>query len=355
MKKHLPLLAIFVLLTSRIYFFYLKPLPFKEGDRIRITAYIKSEPLRFDTAQYLRIEGVKMYLPLYPEISYGDRVVVEGEVSEGKLQNPKLIEIKESRNLLYSFREQLIKFYKSSLPEPHASLVAGVAIGSKKNVPQGFWDTLKNSGTAHVVVASGMNVTLVGGFLVNAFALILKRKWALIFALIGIWVYAVLCGFDAPIVRAAIMGSIAFSAQELGRLNISLRALMLSAFLMLFIKPSYVEDLGFWLSFLATLSLITFESKIRSKLNIVPEVLKQDLSTTLAAQIGVAPLLLYFFGQLNFLSPIANVLVLWTIVPITLLGIIGGLTGLLVPIAGKLILYLSYPLTTWFISVVNLF
>ena len=244
-------------------------------------------------------------------------------------------------------------FYQRSLPSTHSALVAGVTIGSKASIPTEFWEKLKMSGTVHVVVASGMNVTLVAGFLMGILIFFIPRRRAIPLALIGIWSYAILSGFDAPIIRAAVMGSIAFTAQEIGRLYLAWRALVLSALAMLFIKPEWIIDLGFILSFVATASLMLFEARIRKFLRRVPSIIRQDLSTTLAAQIGVAPILFASFGQFNILSPLVNALILWTIPPITIIGMIGGMLGLIFEPAGRLVLLLSYPMTSWFIFVVK--
>jgi competence protein ComEC len=232
--------------------------------------------------------------------------------------------------------------YQKSLPEPHASLLAGLTLGSKAGLPASFWETLKKTGTAHVVVASGMNVTLVAGFLIGILVILLPRKKAIPLALAGVWTYSLLSGFDAPIVRAAIMGSVTFIAQALGRLQAASRALFLSAALMLIIKPDWITDLGFILSFVATASLMLFERKIASLIRFVPGIFREGLSTSLAAQIGVAPILFATFGQFSLLSPIINALVLWTIAPITIIGGIGGIIGLASITAGKAIIFLSY-------------
>ena len=263
------------------------------------------------------------------------------------------METKESTGVLYKLRQKLVLFYQRALPEPHASLVAGVTIGSKASIPKEFWESLKRSGTAHVVVASGMNVTLVASFLLGLLVLLVPRKRAVPLALSGVWLYALLSGFDAPIIRAGVMGSIALAAQEFGRLNFAWRALVLSAGMMLLIWPTWLTDLGFILSFLATASLLLFEKKIAKLLRKVPSILREDLSTSLAAQIGVAPILFISFGQFNLLSPIINALVLWTIVPITVIGMAAGLVGLIIEPLGKWILYLVYPLTSWFVWIVN--
>lgn len=353
------------ILFVRIYLYYTSQKYFNDGDKLRIKTKVATEPVRYEKFQYLKLEGLKIYLPLYPQITYGDEVVVEGIVNDDKLDKAKLIKTEQSQKFVYKFRQKLLKFYKKSLPEPHSSLIAGVTIGSKASIPNDFWEKLKNSGTAHVVVASGMNITLVAGFLLNFLVIVMKRKKALVFSLIGVWFYAFLSGFDAPIVRAAIMGSIAITSQELGRVSMALRALIISAVIMLLINPGYVEDVGFLLSFFATLGLITFESRIEmfllKKIKVLQgsgtlvSTLRTDFATTLAAQIAVFPILYYYFGRFNILSPLINTAILWTVVPITVIGMLGGLVGIVVPIIGQSILLLTYPLTLWFVGVVNFF
>lgn len=338
---------IFLILLILVRFTATRP-KYREGDKIRISAALLSQPIKYSTSQYLKISGLKIYLPSYPEINYGDKIIVEGEVDDDKLKDPKLIEIKRTNNFLYNLRTRLISFYKSNIPEPHSSLIAGVVVGSKESIPRDFWEKLKNKGVAHVVVASGMNVTLVGGFLLNTFVNLVSRRKALLVSILGIWIYTLISGFDAPLVRAAIMGTIAFSAQEFGRVNFTLRALFLSAILMLIFNPNWLIDLGFILSFAATLSLILFGKKIDRLLHFVPGIFRQDLAVTISAQIGVAPILYFAFGQFNPLSPFINVLVLWTIPLITIIGFIGGIFGLIVPEVGRLILFLAYPMTLWF-------
>ena len=241
------------------------------------------------------------------------------------------------------------------MPIDHAGLISGVTIGSKQGISEGFWEKLKNSGTVHVVVASGMNVTLVASFLINFLILFLPRKRAVFAAISGIWIYSLLSGFDAPIVRAAIMGSLAFGAVALGRLYVAWRALFISAAAMLIIKPDWVTDLGFILSVVATASLMLFERKIYRMMHFVPGIFREGLSTSFAAQIGVAPIIYATFGQFNILSPIANALVLWTIPLMTTIGMVSGLVGVITPSFGRIFLYLTYPLTSWFIFVVELF
>jgi len=328
---------------------------YKNGQTVRITSRVLQEPVRYPFSQIISVAGLTVSLPLFPEITYGDRVVVEGKVERGKLVNGNLKTVIESRNWFYEFRKKIIDFYQKSLPEPSASLISGMVLGSKASIPEKFWEDLKNTGTAHVVVASGMNVSIVAGFLLGLFVLFLPRRRAIPLVLGGIGLYCVLSGLDAPIIRAAIMGTVALLAQEAGRVASAWRALLLSALMMLIVKPLWLTDLGFILSFVATASILIFEVKIRSKLSFVPGVLREGLSVSLAAQIGVAPILFVTFGQFNILSPVINALILWTVPPITILGAIGGMAGLILPGVGRMMMYLLYPFTWYFVKVVEVF
>ncbi|QQS39324.1 ComEC/Rec2 family competence protein [Candidatus Woesebacteria bacterium] len=329
--------------------------PFSDGDRVLLSGKVKSEPVRYSSSQGLNFHEVYIYLPAFPEINYGDEIVVEGIYKEGKLQNPKLHKLTKSTNVIYTVRNTIIGIFIRSLPKDVAALTSGMVIGTKTLISESFWEKLKATGTAHVVVASGMNVTLVAGFLVRLMVIFVSRKKAVLIALVGIWIYAVMAGFDAPIVRAGIMGSIGLAAVIAGRLNLAWRSLILSAVVMLIIWPYWIGDLGFILSFMATLSIMFFERPLASKLKFIPGIVRQDLSTSLAAQIGVAPILFFEFGQLNVLSPLINVFILWTVVPITIIGILGALVGLVFEQGGQAILYLNYPLATWFLFVVDIF
>jgi competence protein ComEC len=350
-------LGLFVLLFALLIFRYNSVKPkFADGDQIRINTRIRTEPIRYENSQSLRLLGiVRVSLPLYPEINYGDRIILEGVYEEGKLKNPKLIEVIPNDFVIYKARAKMIEFYKSSLPEPHSSLVAGVTIGSKAEIPMKFWEDMKSSGTMHVVVASGMNVTLVASFLMNLLVSFIDRRKAVIIAAIGIWIYALVSGFDAPIIRAAVMGTIAFSAQKLGKMYDAFRALMIAFFAMILINPLWIWDLGFVLSFAATASLMIFGSRIQKYFSKVPQYLSEGFTTSLAAQIGVSPILFLTFGQLNLASPLINGLVLWTIPYITIIGMISGLISLVFQPLARFILYSTYPLTLFFIETVKTF
>jgi len=344
--------TLIILVLVRI--FLTKPI-YPEGKMVRVRGTVREEPIKYDYQQKINLLGLKVFLPKFPEISYGDKIIVEGVVKNGKLEGAELVRLEKSRGLLANVREKIIGFYKKSLPEPHASLIAGITLGAKGEIPPLFWKDLTRTGLAHVVVASGSNVSLVGGFLLGVFTLFFARGVVIPLILLAIWLYAAMAGLEAPIIRAAVMGSIAFSAQAAGKLSSAWRALVLAALVMLIVKPEWVNDLGFILSFVATSCLILFQGRIGKFFRKVPDILREGLSSSLAAQIGVTPILFVTFGQFNLLSPIANALVLWTVPLIMAISGVAGLLGLIFPGLGRLVLYLAYPLTGWFIFINTLF
>jgi competence protein ComEC len=347
-------LIIFLILLLIFRIFY-SPKSFKNGDNIKITTTIRSEVIQYDKYQYLKFKGLKIYLPKYPEVIYGDRVEIVGEIESNRLK-VKSFNIQKSaeNNLFLRFRHRLITFYKSSLPEPYSSLVAGIVLGSK-NMPSEFWEKLKLTGTAHIVVASGTNITLLTSFLISSLTLFIKRKNAVFITGAGIILYLFLSGFDAPLVRASIMAGIVFLAQIKGKVIETFKVLIITAILMLIIMPEWITDLGFLLSFVASGSIIVFGKRLEKYVSRFPNVFKESLVTTISAQIGVLPILYLTFGQFNIASFIINPLVLWITPHVMVLGALGGIIGLIVPIFGKFILFVLFPLLYYFVQVIEIF
>jgi competence protein ComEC len=352
MRNYIVYLLLILLIVFR--YFMTRPV-YKDGDRVRITGSVLSDPIRYPSSQYVKLAGLKIYLPAFPEISYGDNISVEGMVNGDKLDNPKLIKIYETKSFLSDFRNKIIDFYNSALPQPESGLIGGVTLGSKGALTQEFYNQTKLTGVAHVVVASGTNVTFVVSFLMGVLTLFLPRRRAIFFVILGIIMYLFISGFDAPLIRAAIMSSALFLGQETGRLVSSWRIFFITASLMLIYRPDWLIDIGFMLSFASTASIMLFQKRINGWLGRVPGIIREDFSTTLSAQIGVAPILFVTFGQFNILSPLINALVLWTVPGTMILGAVGGVVGLIIPGLGKILLYLAYPMLWWFCKVVEIF
>lgn len=241
---------------------------------------------------------------------------------------------------------------RSALPSPHSELVLGMTIGIddlSKN-PR-FKDQLKRTGTIHVVVVSGFNMSLVAGYASKVFGSPYKKR-NLFLTIVATFLYAAFTGFEPPVVRAWVMTTFMLIGKYSGRLLNSLRLLFVSYIVIVIINPLNFFSMSTYLSFLATLGLIIFSEpiqKILFKIATKKALFLEDFSSSLAAQITVWPLLSGVFGQVSLISLIVNALVLWT-VPITT---VVGMAALVFP--GKLVALACLPFCDIFIRVVEFF
>ena len=240
---------------------------------------------------------------------------------------------------IYRLRERIETVYNQSLPEPEASLLAGIVLGVKRNLAKDFWQALQKTSTLHIVVASGFNVTVVIGTVIFLLAGVLHRRWAVLGGVVAVLVYTIMAGAEPAIVRAAIMGSLAYFGQVLGRQKDGLRLLVVAVMGMLLWQPLLIWDLGFQLSVTATLGLLLigpFFCRLK-KIKLVGE----GLADTLSAQIAVWPVLVISFGHMSLFGILVNSLILW-LVPIIMymgagLAVVGMVSGGLGRVFGWLV------------------
>ncbi|MDD5416238.1 MAG: ComEC/Rec2 family competence protein [Candidatus Daviesbacteria bacterium] len=256
-------------------------------------------------------------------------------------------------DLFPQIRNSLDQRISQFLPSPQAELLSGVLLGQNKTLPIALKLNLRDTSTLHIVVASGQNLSMVAAFFLSLSGLI-KRKYAIAFSLLAVVVYTLLTGVAVPVLRAAIMFSLASLAQIFGRQREGWWVLILTAALMLLVNPEWITDLSFQLSFLATFGVVVVSPILVGYLDKIP-IIGQDLAVTLAAQLMVTPVIVQSFHQISFVSLAANALVLWTIPFMMTLGsvmlVLGTISGLL----GQLIGIGVNVLLTYFIYVIKFF
>ncbi|MBI4039197.1 ComEC/Rec2 family competence protein, partial [Candidatus Daviesbacteria bacterium] len=217
-------------------------------------------------------------------------------------------------------RKRLVLDQKISqfLPSPQAELLSGILLGQNKNLPVKLKLNLRDTSTLHIVVASGQNLSMVGGLFL-AMAGLIKRRNAIFLSLLAVTLYTLLSGVQVPILRAAIMFSLASLASIYGRVKDSIWILIITLSVMLLINPLWIKDLSFQLSALATIGVVVVAPVLLQYLRFLP-LLGQDLSVTIGAQLMVIPIIIQNFHQLSLVSILTNLLVGWTIPFIMILG-----------------------------------
>lgn len=218
----------------------------------------------------------------------------------------------------------------SYLPEPHASLLNGIIFGISLKTSKVLYEELKMVGLLHIVVLSGMNITLLAS-IIAPLTSFLSKQLSLLLTILTIIIFIIFVGPKAPIIRAGFMGILTLVAVFYGRKYYALYGLFLSVVFIAIFWPKWLGTLSFQLSVGATLGIILFGQVKNKKIKNFPDVLFQvfwkEFKPSLAAQIFTAPLIFLYFKQLSLISPLANVLVAPVIGNLMIFGFLTAFLG----------------------------
>lgn len=336
-----------------------------EQGEVTLIGAVADDPRRNDDSQRLvfRVEAValagavrpaeglvQVTLPPFPAYQYGQRLRIVGALSQPRAASRPgefdyraylahrgiFVILNEAHAVdllpgaggfaplaaLLAFREHCRGLILRTLPEPQAALAVGILLGIQASIPDELYAAFSATGTSHILVVSGWNFTIVAGVL-GAFAARthLGRGPTLVLALVVMWIYALFTGASAAVLRAAAMASLAAVGRATERESEPWRLLFAGCALITLADPHALWDLGFQLSALATASLFAYAKPVEAWLGarrpfrwgwFAP--LTEALTATLAAQVLTMPLILYQFGNLSIVAPLAN-LVIVPIVP----------------------------------------
>lgn len=253
----------------------------------------------------------------------------------------------------WKIRQKIVRSHLAGLDVPQGPLVSAMVLGSKAvDLPYDIRDLFVKAGLAHVIAASGFHTSLILGLVLNLTRR-LSRGIQFTTGCIALVVFVSLTGFQAAVLRAAIMGFAALLGIGLKRKVKQLGSLLLAGTLLLLINPLWIWDLGFQLSFLATLGLITTVPLITKGLKWLPPTIASLISVPVAATIWTLPLQLYVFGVVPVYSILLNIISTPLISGICIGGIISALIGVMNQDTGSTIAgFLHYP-TDWLIKLVE--
>ena len=231
---------------------------------------------------------------------------------------------KDEKTFWQGTRGFLVSKTKSILPQNEGALFNAMVLGYEKDVSAEIKDNFNRTGTRHVMAISGMNISIVAMMLMTLGVVLgLWRHQAFWFAVVGVIVFVLLVGSPASAVRAGIMGVLLLWAQNRGRLVEAWRPITLAAFFMTVLDPTLlVFNIGFQLSFLAVIGSMYFKNfwgRIFSWLRI--KWIRELVVLSMAAQTTTWPLILYNFGTVSVVSPIANIFVVPMLTPVMFLGL----------------------------------
>ncbi len=224
------------------------------------------------------------------------------------------------------YRHQLLERYRDmGFNDDDYAVVAAMTLGDKSAMSQELRAVYAVSGASHVLALSGLHL----GIIYMLFSLlVVGRRWRFITqltAVAGIWAFALLTGLSLSVVRSAVMISVYALLSLVHRDRASLNALSLAALIILIVSPYSLFDVGFQLSFAAVTAILVIQPYLE---RIVDRewLMRHPLwrwvwgltTISIAAQLGVAPLIAYYFGSFptwflltNFIVIPATTVILW--------------------------------------------
>lgn len=348
------------------------------GEKINIIIDVK-KVISSENDSNLLGQKVLVRVNKYPEYKYGDLLKVFGKLEKPEnfngfdyqdylmrfgifsiinTTNVECIEPdynKSIKSYLLNIKKKFKYSLEQSVSEPELSLAEGLILGVKGGFSKDLKEKMNQTGTTHIVVVSGQNMEIVAKVFAD-----LTKYWSNLLStsvgIIGLSLFTILTGATPSVMRAAVLASLFLVAKLVGRRKNIFIPLVFVGFVMVILNPLILKfDVGFQLSFMAMLGLI-FITPIFNRLFIkLPEIIREVVSSTMGAQLATLPIIMYNFGRLTLLAPVANALILLTVPSAMFFSFFTGLFGLFsIPLA-KISAIFSYPILKYIIFVIESF
>lgn len=227
------------------------------------------------------------------------------------------------QRLKYDIKSSIYKRVLEILPENEGRIALSLVFGDKKILDEELYNTFKYLGIAHVLAISGLHFGIFYLFIdhgLKAFRVI--NRFKIIIILMLLWSFALLVGFSPSVLRAVTLITLYLVSNIIDRRYDIFTALSFICLITLIINPFILFNVGFQLSFTAVLSLGIFYKKIYNKLNLIPDLLKKIIASSVSVQIGISPIIAYHFNIFSIWAVFFNIPVVFLvgyILPITLI------------------------------------
>ncbi|MCF6168265.1 ComEC/Rec2 family competence protein [Lutibacter sp.] len=227
-------------------------------------------------------------------------------------------------------RNSLIKSLKNNgFKKDELAVITALLLGQRNSITKDLMQHYTSAGAIHILAVSGLHIGIILLLLLFIFKPIHNFKngkyIAAVLIVLILWVYAVIAGLSASIVRAVTMFSILTIGLQLNRRSNVYNTLIVSVFILLLFNPFYLFEVGFQLSYLAVFAIVWIQPKLyglwKPKLWLLTKIW-QLFTVSIAAQIGILPLSLFYFHQFPGLFFLSNLIIIPFLGTILFLGII---------------------------------
>ena len=236
--------------------------------------------------------------------------------------NKSILVLSTVKNTLWGFADAISNTINNKLKTyafkpDELAIINALLLGEKKDISPRIYNHYKKAGAVHILAISGLHVGIILMFLNILFKPIEYLKHGnyikIILLILCLWSFAIIAGLSASVSRAATMFTFVSIGMNLKRPINTLNTLASSAFVLLLIKPSFLFDVGFQLSYLAVIAIVTlhpiFYKIWKPKYKIV-DIFWQAFIISIVAQFGILPISLFYFHQFPGLFFLANVVVI---------------------------------------------
>jgi len=227
----------------------------------------------------------------------------------------------------------------AGLPPDRRALVPALVDGDDTGLDPALADDFRTTGLTHLLAVSGTNLTLVVGFaLVVARWLRVRGRWLYAVGAAGIVGFVLFARAEPSVLRAAAMGTVALLGLGVNGADRGVRALGVATVTLLLVDPGLASAFGFALSVLATAGILLLAPAWRDALaRWLPRWAAEAVAVPAAAQLACTPVVAAISGQVSLVAVAANLLAAPAVAPATVLGLIGGLVTLVLPVSGHLV------------------
>lgn len=322
---------------------------FKVGNFLEIKGNLRrpakvGNPSQFNYARFLQNHGA--YSIIYTDAEKCHKIPIKLNIKWTFLQK------------LNELRGKILKIHSENLKSPNLEILGGIVFGDDAVAPpEHIKNSFINSGLLHILAASGMNVAFIYGFWFFFMSkLRVRYQVTLVSGIILVILYTLMTGLGASVVRAALMLTFVLAGKLFDRDAHSVSLLSFVALLMLLYNPAYLNDIGFQMSFLATLGILTTGQTLHQRFKEVklPEAVKGDLTIPVVAQSWVAPTQMFYFNTFAPYSVFANIAIVPFLCVISFGGFISSILAIFYPMTKYICFAMDFIINIFISAIVNI-
>ncbi len=239
-----------------------------------------------------------------------------------QLKKSSFLVLQNNSNTLDGIASKIRESINTSLKnngfkDDELAVINALLLGQRYTISSDLLESYSGAGAVHILAVSGLHIGIILLLLLFVFKPFYYFKngklTATFFIILLLWAYAIIAGLSASVVRAVSMFTALTIGMQLVQRSNVYNTLVISMFFLLLFYPFYLFEVGFQLSYLAVFSIVWIQPKLYNlwRTNYwFPDKIWQLFTVSMAAQLGVLPLSLFYFHQFPGLFFLSNLVII---------------------------------------------